>query len=204
MSIYEVNAKEKRQQRLSPEVLLSAYTQGFFPMPDPASDNIDWYRPSPRAIFNIGSVHLSRSTKKFLAKNDHVTRFSYDFEAVIRACADREETWITEEFIEAYMRLHQLGFAHSVEVYQDKDLVAGVYGVCIRGAFFAESMFHKRTNMSKLALSQLDQRLQANGFKLLECQFITEHLRTLGAIAITDEQYQVRLREALASPASFI
>ena len=200
----QVEQGESTAARLSPDILLSAYTQGYFPMPDPETEEILWYRPSPRAIFEIGNFHLSKSMKKFLKTAEFEVRFSTDFEAVMRACANRDETWISEEFIEAYKRLHSLGFAHSVEVYSEGELVGGTYGVCIRSAFFAESMFHTKTNMSKVALWALDKKLSENGFTLFECQFMTPHLQTLGAVSVMDEDYQELLRDALNKASSFL
>lgn len=190
--------------KLAPEMLLSAYTQGYFPMPDPETNEIAWYRPDPRAIFEFDDFHVSKSLRKVISKEDYKITFSEDFEQVMRACADRDDTWITEEFISAYCRIHKLGFAHSVEVWRDEQLVGGTYGVCIRSAFFAESMFHRETNMSKVALWALTENLKRNKFKLLECQFMTAHLSSLGAKNISNEDYQKRLKEALADPASFL
>ena len=190
--------------KLAPEMLLSAYTQGYFPMPDPETNEIAWYRPDPRAIFELDGFHVSKSLRKVISKEDYKITFSEDFEQVMRACADRDDTWITEEFISAYCRIHKLGFAHSVEVWRNEQLVGGTYGVCIRSAFFAESMFHRETNMSKIALWALTENLKKNNFKLLECQFMTAHLSSLGAKNISDEDYQKRLKEALVDPASFL
>lgn len=195
---------EVSKDRLSPEILLSAYTQGYFPMPDPETNEILWYRPEPRAIFELSNFHVSKSLKKVISKNNFELRFSSDFEGVMRACADREDTWISEEFILAYNRMHSLGFAHSVEVYQDGTLVGGTYGICIRKAFFAESMFHKADNMSKVALWALTERLKEKNFTLLECQFMTPHLKSLGAEEISDDKYQIKLSDALSGPASFL
>lgn len=196
--------KKAKENRLPPEILLSAYTQGYFPMPDSDTGDILWYRPDPRAIFDIGNMHISKSLKKEIKRSDFEVKFSSDFEAVMKACADRDDTWITKEFIDSYLRLHELGFAHSVEVYSGEELVGGTYGVCIRSAFFAESMFHKKTNMSKIALWALQNRLQDKGFKLFECQFMTDHLKSLGAKSISDEDYQKLLKNALSDPASFL
>ena len=184
-------------------MLLSAYTQGYFPMPDPETNEIAWYRPEPRAIFEFANFHVSKSLRKVINKADFKVTFSTCFEEVMRHCADRDDTWITEEFIMAYTRIHKLGFAHSVEVWKDGKLVGGTYGVCIRSAFFAESMFHTETNMSKVALWALVENLKAKKFKLLECQFMTAHLSSLGATNISDADYQLRLRDALSEAASF-
>ena len=196
--------KMAKKNRLPPEILLSAYTKGYFPMPDSETDEILWYRPDPRAIFDIGSLKVSKSFKRTLNKADFEIKFSTDFVGVMKACADRKDTWITKEFVESYGRLHELGFAHSVEVFQDNTLVGGTYGVCIRGAFFAESMFHKRTDMSKVALWALHERLKKRGFKLLECQYITDHLSSLGAKSVPDLEYQQLLQNALSASCSFI
>lgn len=180
---------------LTPELLLSAYAQGYFPMGD--KGEILWYNPDPRAILPLDGFHLSRSTAKELKRDWHRASFDEAFIDVMLACADREETWITDEFVEAYGELHRLGFAHSVEIWAEKELVGGAYGVTIGGGFFAESMFHRRTNASKFALHFLINRLRASGFTLLEVQFLTLHLKTLGAIEIPKAEYLERLDKAI-------
>lgn len=188
---------------LSPEILISAYTQGYFPMPDENTGKVNWYRPDPRATIPLDGFHVSKSLRRLLQKGNYEVLFSKDFQKVMQECANRKETWITPEFVKAYSRLHRLGFAHSLEIYQKGELVGGTYGVSIRGCFFAESMFHKKANMSKVALFELTEHLKAKKFHLLECQFLTPHLESLGAIAISDKEYQKKLREGLEIDTSF-
>lgn len=192
-----------KPSQLRPEILISAYTQGYFPMPHPETFEIEWYRPDPRAMIPLDDFHVSRSLAKVIKKGDFTLTYSENFEGVMKACADRPDTWITDEFISAYGRMHALGYAGSVEVLRQGSLVGGVYGVCIRGAFFAESMFHSETNMSKVALWALVERLKIRGYTLLECQFMTEHLKSLGAQAVKDQTYQEMLNKALTFEANF-
>jgi leucyl/phenylalanyl-tRNA--protein transferase len=187
---------------LAAETLLAAYAQGFFPMPDPedpAAEKILWFHPDPRAILPLDGFRLSRSLARRIRRGGFVMTLDRAFEAVMRACAERKETWITEAFIVAYCDLHRRGFAHSLEVWSPdvKELWGGVYGVSLGGAFFAESMFHRRTDMSKVALYALTEHLRARGYELLEVQFLTPHLERLGAIEIPREEYLERLASAL-------
>lgn len=189
-------------KRLNTPFLLAAYANGYFPMPDP-DGTIIWYRPDPRAILPLEGFHCSRSLKRTLDRGAFTVTFNQCFRDVMKACAKREETWINAEFIRAYGRLHDVKAAHSVEVWKGDELAGGVYGVQLNGAFFAESMFHTVRDASKVALYYLVQHLQQCGFKLLETQFLTPHLASLGAIEISDEQYQRKLQRALKVPAIF-
>ncbi len=188
---------------LSPEQLYTAYCNGFFPMPDSDTGEILWFRPDPRAIIPLDKFHTSRSLQKVL--NRQIFQISVDrcFDNVMKACAARQETWITKEFLEIYGNLHKLGIAHSLEVWLGQDLVGGTYGVSIGGAFFAESMFHRVSNASKVAIFYLVKRLKERGFSLLECQFLTNHLSSLGAIQIPDASYIKRLESAIKLKTSF-
>jgi leucyl/phenylalanyl-tRNA--protein transferase len=183
--------------RLPTGLLRMAYAQGYFPMPHPDTGEIVWFRPDPRAVLPLDGFKASRSLLRSIRRSGF--RVSYDtaFPEVMRGCADREETWITDEFLAAYGRLHREGDAHSVEIWQGPNLVGGVYGVSLGGAFFAESKFHRVTDASKAALYYLVERLRARGYGLLEIQFLTPHLETLGAIEIPDAEYQARLSAAL-------
>jgi leucyl/phenylalanyl-tRNA--protein transferase len=183
--------------RLTPSLLLMAYAQGCFPMPNATFDRIDWYQPALRAVLPLDGFHVSRSLKRTLHRKNFEIRTDTCFEEVMRACADRDETWITEDFIRVYSELHRLGGAHSLEVWQDGVLVGGVYGVTLGGAFFAESMFHRVTDMSKVALYFLVQSLRKKNFCLLECQFLTPHLASLGAQEVENETYLELLEAAL-------
>ena len=188
---------------LNPALLYSAYSQGYFPMPDEAGDGIAFYRPDPRAVLPLDAFHVSRSLKKVLKRQPYRISFDEDFAGVIAACANRPQTWINAEFQRAYCELFHLGLAHSVEVWEGSLLVGGSYGVHFGAAFFAESMFHRQSNASKIALYYLCQHLRTAGFLLLECQFMTEHLRSLGVQELSDSDYMTRLAEALAVPAAF-
>ncbi|MBM3381853.1 MAG: leucyl/phenylalanyl-tRNA--protein transferase [Betaproteobacteria bacterium] len=182
---------------LTPEIVLFAYGQGCFPMPDPSTGNINWYRPDPRAVIPLEGFHVGRTLKRVLSKQNFTIRTNNCFEKVMRACAAREDTWITEDFIRIYGLLNALGFAHSLEVFHNDELVGGVYGVSLGGAFFAESMFHATSNASKVALFYLVEHLKKMNFVLLECQFLTPHLASLGAIEISDHSYMSQLASAL-------
>jgi len=180
---------------LDPNIVLYAYTQGVFPMAHPEEDNaIYWHEPHmPLDAFRV-SKNLAREFRsgKFEFSIDH------DFGAVLRACAARDETWISEEIIEVYQALHEMGYAHSFEVWKDEQLVGGLYGVAMGRAFFGESMFHRVTNASKLALVFLVEYLRQQGFVLLDTQFQTEHLAQFGAVEIPQAEYMKLLAEALA------
>jgi leucyl/phenylalanyl-tRNA--protein transferase len=185
------------------ELLREAYARGFFPMPHPDSGEILWFHPDPRTIIPLEDFHVSRSLRRTLRRGRFEIRVNSAFQAVMKACAERDETWITDQFIEAYTALHEAGDAHSVEVWQEDQLVGGVYGVSLAGAFFAESMFHRVTDMSKVALFHLVERMQAKGLTLLEVQFMTPHLASLGAKEISREAYLKLLGRALSKPVTF-
>lgn len=173
-------------------------------MPDPDTQDLLWFRPDPRAILPLDGFHSSRSLVKKLKKGNFQVSFDQDFPGVMRGCANRPETWITDEFFEAYGKLFLEGHCHSVEIWQEGKLVGGVYGVAIRAAFFAESMFHTVTDASKIALFHLVRHLKSRGYLLLEIQFLTPHLSRLGAVKISDFEYQKRLRTALKREVTFM
>jgi len=181
----------------------AAYRAGIFPMADPERGVITWHRPKRRAILPLDSFHASRSLSALLRRRPFEVTWNRCFTDVMDACADRPGTWISSEFKTIYGELHRQGKAHSVEVWMDGELAGGLYGVQLGGAFFAESMFHRRTNMSKVALAELVSRLRARGFALLEVQYLTEHLAQFGVIEISDKKYQARLREALELRCAF-
>ena len=191
---------------LTPELLLTAYAQGMFPM---AHDDgqIYWYFPEPRAVLPLGKLHTSRSLMRFIHSKKYQVRFDTAFREVMVACAalkpGRESTWISQEMIEAYSWLHELGFAHSVECWMDDELVGGLYGVSLRGLFAGESMFSERPNASKVALYFLVQHLKERGFTLLDVQVLTPHLQRLGAVEISQARYRKLLRDALSVDARF-
>ncbi len=182
--------------KLTPAVLEYAYRNGRFPMPD-WQGTMRWYQPDPRAVLPLDKFHASRSLKRTLRSKIFEITFDKDFVGVMKGCANRKSTWITEEFYSGYTALHRLGKAHSVEVWRDGKLVGGTYGVHLGGAFFAESKFHTETDASKVALAKLVEHLNERGFALLEVQFLTDHLKQFGVIEIPDEEYLQRLDAAL-------
>ena len=194
--------------RLPPELLLSAYCQGAFPMGDP-DGSIYWYDPNPRAVIPLDErFHVPRSLARRIRQGGYEVYVNRDFQQVMRACAQsgpgRETTWITDEFVDAYGLLNQIGFAHSVETWIDGELVGGLYGVTVGGLFAGESMFSRQSDASKIALVYLVERLRARGFVLLDTQFMTEHLRHFGTYEISRAEYKRRLKIALEVEATFL
>jgi leucyl/phenylalanyl-tRNA---protein transferase len=192
---------------LDPRLLLHAYAMGIFPMAESrAADELFWVEPRNRAIIPIGGFHLSRSLKRKLRSGRFAVTLDRDFAGVIAACADRDETWINAGIERAMLALHRLGHAHSVEVWHGPgsagELVGGVYGVKLGRAFFGESMFSRTTDASKIALAWLVARLETGGFAFLDCQFMTEHLASLGAIDVPRDRYVELLAAALGGDGS--
>ena len=183
--------------RLTPELVLRAYCQGLFPMARSRRGPIEWYRPDPRAVFDLQQVHLSRRLRRTLRRGVFTVQVDADFAGVVAACADRPDTWISPDIQRVYHALHALGFAHSVEAYRDGELVGGLYGVALGGAFMGESMFHRATDASKVCFAHLVEGLQARGFVMLDTQCMTEHLASLGALYISAAQYEAILAHAL-------
>jgi leucyl/phenylalanyl-tRNA---protein transferase len=184
--------------RLDPRLLLQGYATGIFPMADSRdADELFWVEPRNRAIIPIDGFHVSRSLRRTLRIGRFTVTHDCDFAAVIAACADREETWINAELERAMLALHGSGHAHSIEVWQYEELVGGLYGVKLGRAFFGESMFSRRTDASKVALAWLVARLRVGNFTLLDCQFMTEHLASLGAISVSRDTYVALLSAAL-------
>ncbi len=189
---------------LTPELLLRAYAAGIFPMASSRDDpEVGWVDPPLRGILPLDGFHLSRSLARTLRRAPWQVRVDTAFEAVVTACADREETWINRTIFELYAALHRMGHAHSLEVWEGEALVGGVYGVTLGRAFFGESMFSRRTDASKAALAFLVDRLRAGGFTLFDTQFLTEHLASLGGIEIDRNAYHALLGKALSGRASF-
>ena len=175
---------------IDPDLLLRAYAIGVFPMSDGRhAPDVYWVEPRRRAIMPLDGFHLSRSLKKTLRSGRFTVTRDRAFAEVIRRCAERPETWINAPIEESYRDLHARGGAHSVEVWQDGALVGGLYGVCLAGAFFGESMFSSASDASKVALAWLVARLRVGGFHLLDCQFMTDHLRRLGAVEVSQKHY---------------
>jgi leucyl/phenylalanyl-tRNA---protein transferase len=189
--------------RLDPRLLLQGYATGIFPMADSRdADELFWVEPRNRAIIPLDGFHLSRSLKRTLRSGRFSVTHDRNFAGVIAACADREETWINAELESAMIALNGSGHAHSIEVWEGDELVGGLYGVKLGRAFFGESMFSRRTDASKVALAWLVARLKAGNFSLLDCQFMTEHLASLGAISITRNTYVALLSAALGGGAA--
>jgi leucyl/phenylalanyl-tRNA--protein transferase len=188
-----------RRLTLTPEGVELAYRHGIFPMADEQSGEVLWFRPDPRAIIPLDGLHVSRSLARTIRRALFEVRVDTDFAGVMRGCADRPEgSWISERFIEVYGALHRAGKAHSVEVWREGRLAGGAYGVALGGAFMAESMFHRVTDASKVALAALVERLRERRFTLLDVQYVTPHLESLGAVEITRREYERRLEGALA------
>ena len=189
--------RSRARQTIEPELLLRAYSLGWFPMGTGRRGRIEWFSPDPRGILPIDSFHAPSRLKRVVRQSRFDLRIDTAFEAVMRACAARDETWITEDILHTYVALHGLGVAHSVETWQDGVLVGGLYGVAIGGAFFGESMFHSVTDASKVALVALVERLRSRGFVLLDTQWVTPHLQQFGATEIRRSDYLERLAAAL-------
>lgn len=188
---------------LRPEHLLLAYRRGIFPWYD-ETHPIYWWSPDPRAIFEMDSFHVSRRLRRTIRSGRFQVSMDRDFAGVIRGCAARAEgTWITADMIAAYEQLHHLGFAHSIETWADGELVGGVYGIAMGGFFAGESMFHRVTDASKVALTYLMAWLRQRGYLLFDTQMVTEHTMTLGAIEIPRSEYLARLRKALKAKVTF-
>lgn len=186
---------------LAPDNLLSAYACGCFPMADPDTGEISFYEPDPRAIIPLDDrFHISHGLKKAIRKQPFQIRFNTAFAEVIHACArtdDLEEQWIDPQIEEAYLKLHEMGFAHSIECWDEEGLQGGLYGVAIGRAFFGESMFHRKTDASKIALVALVNFLRANDFILLDTQWTTPHLKQFGTYEISAKQYKKILSTAI-------
>ena len=189
---------------LAPGTLLAAYRSGIFPMGlgGGGREPMGWWSPDPRGVVPLDGLHVSRSLRKSCARMD--VRVDTAFDEVIAACADKRRpgAWIDRRIAAAYRHLHQLGWVHSVETWRDGELVGGLYGVHINGLFAGESMFHRATDASKVALVGLVERLRAAGVVLLDVQWATDHLRSLGAIDVPRAEYHRRLEEALTVPAA--
>ena len=188
---------------LDSRLMLHGYATGVFPMAD-SRDAADlfWVEPRERAILPIVGFHLSRSLAKRLRSGRFHVTCDRDFPAVLAGCADRPETWINGQIEQAMLDLHAQGFAHSVEVWREGALVGGIYGVKLGRAFFGESMFSRETDASKVSLAWLVARLKVGGFTLLDCQFMTDHLASLGAVNVTRSDYVALLSAALGSGAA--
>lgn len=189
---------------LSAELLVYAYSKGVFPMAEHREDaEIFWVEPKKRGIIPLNDFHISHSLRRVIRKGIFEVKTDTAFREVMQNCADRKETWINDQILDSYCNLFDLGLAHSVECWREGNLVGGLYGVSLGGAFFGESMFSKETNASKVALCALVERLKAGGYILLDTQFLTSHLASFGAIEISQKDYLKLLKPALSIKASF-
>jgi len=185
-----------RDERLTPEFLAWAYRQGAFPMGDD-DGSVEWYRSEDRAVFDLNGMHVSRSLARRMRAGGYRVSFDEAFEAVMRSCRRPSGNWITEPLIALFVAAHVEGWAHSCEVWMGEELVGGVYGLAVGGCFCAESMFHLKTDMSKIALFSLIERCRELGFVLFDAQVMNPHLKSLGAKSLTDWEYMGLLAAAL-------
>lgn len=193
------------QPQITPDLLLRAYASGLFPMADSADDpDLFWVEPEIRGVLPLDAFHISKRLARTVRQEPFEIRINTAFSEVVSACAEsvetRPSTWINSTISQLYTELHRLNHAHSVEAWQDGELVGGLYGVSLRRAFFGESMFSRVTDASKVCLVHLVNRLRARGFVLLDTQFTTEHLKRFGAIDVPRDQYADMLEEALEGP----
>ena len=201
-------SRENAFVEITPEVLLKAYACGIFPMAESADDPaLYWIEPEMRGIIPLEAFHIPARLARTVRTTQLIVRVDHDFEAVIDGCAepkrDRSRTWINTRIRRIYRALFERGHCHTVEVYDGDVLVGGLYGVSLGRAFFGESMFHRARDASKIALVHLVARLKAGGFRLLDTQFVTEHLRTFGAVEVPKRRYHRLLEEAITGQADF-
>ena len=196
--------REAQLPPITPDLLLRGYAAGVFPMAERRDDpDLFWVDPRRRGVLPLEGFHVSRSLRRRILRGAFGTTVDRDFAGVLRGCADRPETWINERIEQLYLTLFEAGCAHSQEIWEGGELVGGVYGVVLGGAFFGESMFSRRTDASKVALAFLTERLRRGGFTLFDTQFVTPHLVSLGAEEIQRAAYRARLREALRGEGRF-
>ena len=189
---------------LTPEIMLSAYAQGIFPMAESRdAGDLHWVDPRSRGVFPLSDFHISRSLARRIRQGAYRIRTNSDFSGVVRACAERPETWINGQLFDLYDALHEMGHAQSLEVWEGDRLTGGVFGLTLGAAFFGESMFSRRTDASKIALAYLVDRLKVTGFTLFDTQFVTPHLTSLGAVEIPRAVYRAQLADALRKEADF-
>jgi leucyl/phenylalanyl-tRNA--protein transferase len=200
--------KESANVEITPQVLLKAYACGIFPMAESADDpSLYWVEPEMRGIIPLDTFHISNRLARSVRSDRFTVVANRDFDAVLEGCAEaapgRTNTWINERIRRLYRGLYAIGHCHTVEVYEGDALVGGLYGVSLGSTFFGESMFHRTRDASKVALVHLVARLKAGRFRLLDTQFVTDHLRTFGAIEVSRRVYQKRLADALQGEADF-
>lgn len=191
-------------QIIPPETLLSAYAKGIFPMAESKdSETVNWYSAPKRGIIPIEGFHISKNVHRKIRQGKFKVKVSTQFRKVVELCANRESTWINDLIVNSYDILNQLGYAHSVEVFLNGELVGGLYGVSLKAAFFGESMFKTKPDADKIGLYYCHQILQKNQFILWDTQFYTDHLAQFGCVEIDNEQYHTKLSKALKSDRIF-
>ncbi|HMI13898.1 MAG TPA: leucyl/phenylalanyl-tRNA--protein transferase, partial [Bradyrhizobium sp.] len=203
-----MTSRDSASSEITPEVLLRAYACGIFPMAESADEpTLFWVEPEMRGVIPLGGLRISSRLARTVRSDAFTVTVNTVFKAVISGCAapqpGRDDTWINKRIRDLYTGLHQIGHSHSVEVWENDDLVGGLYGVSLGRAFFGESMFHRARDASKVALVHLVARLIAGGFGLLDTQYVTEHLRSLGAVEISRRRYRTLLDKAIAGEADF-
>jgi leucyl/phenylalanyl-tRNA--protein transferase len=203
-----MTSRDSASSEITPEVLLRAYACGIFPMAESADDpTLFWVEPEVRGVIPLDGLRISSRLARTVRSDAFTVTVNTVFKAVISGCAapqpGRDDTWINKRIRDLYTGLHQIGHSHSVEVWENDDLVGGLYGVSLGRAFFGESMFHRARDASKVALVHLVARLIAGGFALLDTQYVTEHLRSLGAVEISRRRYRTLLDKAIAGEADF-
>lgn len=184
---------------LSPSLLRYAYEQGAFPM-TMDDGHVGWFQPHMRALFPISGVHVSRSLAKTIRRGEFEVRFDTSFEAVMRGCLRPTDNWISEEFVRAYTEIFNEGWGHCSECWKDGELVGGVYGISLGSYFAAESMFHRATDASKVALWALVEKCRETGFTIFDCQIMNPHLASLGAYEVPHAHFMALLHDALERP----
>jgi leucyl/phenylalanyl-tRNA--protein transferase len=203
-----MTSRDSASSEITPQVLLRAYACGIFPMAESADDpTLFWVEPEMRGVIPLDGFHISARLARTVRSDVFAVTVNTAFKAVIAGCAapqaGRDDTWINTRIRDLYIGLHQLGHCHSVEVWENDNLVGGLYGVSLGAAFFGESMFHRARDASKVALVHLVARLIAGGFALLDTQYVTEHLRSFGAVEIPRRRYTALLDRAIAGEADF-
>lgn len=187
------------KQPLTTELLVMAYSNGWFPMSESRGDDrINWYQPKVRGIIPLDGFRMSKNVMRLIRRGGYEVTVDRSFERVMHLCAERDETWISDEIIRAYTQLQKDGYARSVEIWRNDELIGGLYGVSLRKAFFGESMFHTEPEMDKVALWHCHDLLLKGGYTLWDTQFYTEHLGRFGCIEIGHKEYMKRLKAALS------
>ena len=199
-----MSRRKPSQDTITTDMVLRAYSVGLFPMAERADDiAIHWIEPRLRGVIPLNNLHISRSLAKVIRSDRFEIRIDHDFDAVIDACAARDETWINARIRALFKDLYELGHVHTVETWRDGKLAGGLYGVALGAGFFGETMFHRETDASKVALAHLVARLIAGQFRLLDTQFLTPHLQSLGAVEIPRDDYLILLSHAISARGNF-